>query len=154
MTREVAPTKDAWVGHTDVGYLSVVLGERAIAIHARWVREVCAVLPITRIPLAPPHVMGVFALRRKLIPLIDFAIFIGDAPTERISRFIVVGSQGLVAALPTSRVMGVEALGGVVPPNLPSAPYLGTFITGEVTGASPRLILDVDALLQAARPRS
>lgn len=87
MTDETLSVTHVQAVDSNVGYLSVMLGDRAIAMHASWIREVCAVQPITRMPLSPPHVVGVFALRRKLIPLIDFALFVGDGPTAPVSRF-------------------------------------------------------------------
>jgi purine-binding chemotaxis protein CheW len=75
--------------------------------------EVVNLPALTRVPGAPAHVLGVFALRGEVLPVIDLVKLVGGAPTEAPwKRAVVIRVAQGVVALTATRVLGVAALEG------------------------------------------
>lgn len=117
------------------------------------VREVSHVLPVTRVPSAPPYVDGVVDLRAEVLPVVNLRRRLGLAPREpdRESRLIVLllGEQA-VAVL-------VDGLDQVVTfhPEMVTPPDERLGIAGEefVTGIAREgeelvLLLDLAGVLE------
>lgn len=61
-------------------------GSRWFAIAATEVAEVVAVPVVTRVPAAPPHVLGLAMLRGRLVPVIDLELVVTGRATPRLER--------------------------------------------------------------------
>ncbi len=81
--------------------------------------EVVNLPTLTRVPGAPPHVIGVFALRGEVLPVIDLQLLAGGA-ARAWRRAVVVRATAGVVALTATRVFGVAPLEGVDEPLGPS----------------------------------
>jgi purine-binding chemotaxis protein CheW len=75
--------------------------------------EVVNLPALTRVPGAPAHVLGVFALRGEVLPVIDLVRLVGGPQPEAAWKRAVVlrVAQGVVA-LTATKVLGVSALEG------------------------------------------
>ena len=58
------------------------VGQEVFAVPIEQVREVGRVLPITRVPHAPPYVVGVINLRGRIVPVIDMHARLGRVKIE------------------------------------------------------------------------
>jgi purine-binding chemotaxis protein CheW len=94
------------------GHLVFACGESLYAVPADCAQEVVSVPALTRVPGAPAHLLGVFAHRGEVIPVIDLASLTGSATPSAFRRAVLVkvGRGGL--ALTASRVAGVSVLQG------------------------------------------
>lgn len=133
-------------------YLTFFLSEEEYGIEILKVHEIIGLMPITRIPRAARHVMGVVNLRGKVIPVVDLRLrFEMDAiePTD-LTCIVVVQARGLRFGLVVDRVFEVVDF---VPDDVEDAPTFGTdiptdFIRGM--GKSDRsvtILLDIDRVL-------
>lgn len=61
-------------------------GSRWFAIAATDVVEVVAAPAVTRVPAAPPHVLGLAMLRGRLVPVIDLELVVTGRATPRLER--------------------------------------------------------------------
>ncbi|MER3480294.1 MAG: hypothetical protein C4327_07375 [Meiothermus sp.] len=86
------------------------LADRIFALDIRWVREVVEVAAVTRLPLAPAEVLGVFAVRGSILPLIHLSALLGLEDRVGSSRAVVVRHAERQAALAVSEVLSLEAL--------------------------------------------
>jgi purine-binding chemotaxis protein CheW len=70
-------------------------GER-YAIETRWVLQVLALIDLTRLPGAPPHLLGVTNLRGQVLPVFDLRVLLGisRAALSDMSRLLVLGESG------------------------------------------------------------
>lgn len=127
-------------------------GSRWFAIAATDVVEVVAVPTVTRVPAAPPHVLGLAMLRGRLVPVIDLELVVTGRATPRLERGrAVVAHRGevelAIVAVATRGLIGLGdgeaegAAGGERP----------AWIAREV-GAGDALyaVLDVAALITHA----
>ena len=123
------------------------LGQARYAVELRWVREVFTLGPVTPVARAPEAVAGVVNYRGAIMPILDLAVLLGQAPgAERASAHggegaILVQVEDVRAALRVSSVVEVATLradedgvGGLV----------------DSTGRSATLI-DPPSLLERAR---
>jgi chemotaxis-related protein WspB len=71
--------------------LTFTVGGQDYAIESRRVIEVLPLVPGRPIPHTPDYVLGVFAYRGRLVPLVDLGRRIADlAPAERLSTRVIV----------------------------------------------------------------
>jgi purine-binding chemotaxis protein CheW len=84
-------------------------GDSLFGIDIANVREIVKMGPVTRVPLAPFHVIGVYNLRGRIITVIDLAKKLEVVPQgdEKKKRCIVVESQGEKIGLLVDRVHDV-----------------------------------------------
>lgn len=82
------------------------------AIDIMRVREVIPPAPLTPVPSAPAHVIGVFRLRGDVIPVVDLARRLGlpAGPPSRRAKFIVVRVAGRLLGLQVDEVREVMRL--------------------------------------------
>lgn len=66
---------------SDVVILTTIAG-RPCAFHASEVETVIEIDGITAIPRAPPHVIGLTALRSQALTVMDSRVIVGDDPKE------------------------------------------------------------------------
>jgi purine-binding chemotaxis protein CheW len=95
------------------GHLVFVCGTTLYAVPSETAAEVVNVPTLTRVPGSPVHVLGVFAHRGEVLPVIDLAQLTGlKRDPAALKRAVVVRvAQGAVA-LTASRVNGVATLTG------------------------------------------
>lgn len=136
-----------------VQYLTVNLAHEEYAIDILAVREIRGWTPVTRIPQAPPYVLGVLNLRGVIVPVLDLRLRFGLEREEYSATTVTVivtvaGRHFGVVVDAVSDVLDVH--GADVRP----VPDMGTTVDTEylkgLTSVADRmvLLLDVDKLLQ------
>ena len=91
-----------WVG------IAFRIGEEVLMTSRSDVREVLALISTTRVPGAQAWVKGLANLRSQLIPVIDFANFLGAGTHQSTGqeRMLVVNHDRVPAALIVDEVLG------------------------------------------------
>jgi purine-binding chemotaxis protein CheW len=79
------------------------------AVPAERAAEVVSVPDLTRVPGAPAHLLGVFAHRGEVIPVVDLGLLTGAAAGATQRAVLLRLAQGCLA-LTASRVAGVSQL--------------------------------------------
>ena len=137
-------------------FLTFDLGAESYGVDILRVQEIRCWSPVTRLPLARPHVLGVLNLRGSLVPIIDMRVRLGLAQADFTPLTVIV-------------VLSVETDGGIrecglvvdnvsdvveIPPAaLRPAPHLGggaaqEFIQSLATlGDRLLILLDCEALV-------
>lgn len=91
-------------------------GQRWFAIDPLRVREVVVRGPVTPIPTAPPHVLGVSLVRGRLVPVVALSALLeyrGDGePAQTLPRMIVLRVDGIEIALVCDETKGILAVAG------------------------------------------
>lgn len=134
-------------------YLTVNLASEEYGVDILAVREIRGWTPVTRIPQAPPYVLGVLNLRGAIVPVLDLRLRFGLVREEYSATTVTVivtvaGRNFGVVVDAVSDVVDVDA--GQVRP----VPDMGTAVDTEylkgLTSVGERmvLLLDVDKLLQ------
>jgi len=129
-----------------VEVLLLPVGDELYAVPIHNFREVVAEPRVTRIPVAPPEVMGLVNVRGEIVPLFDAAALLSTGKTATASFAAVVGAGSSAAALATTAAPHSEPLGkraGASP--IPGA--RGIYRQGDALA----ILLDVDALLTRLR---
>lgn len=90
-------------------------GSSWYAVPAEQAGEVVGFPEITRVPGAPEHLLGVFAHRGEVIPVIDLSRLAGSKP-EPAKRAVLVRLPKGTLALTASRVAGVAEVAGSMEP--------------------------------------
>ena len=97
-------------------------GESTYAVPAESASEVVSVPALTRVPGAPPHLLGVFAHRGEVIPVVDVGLWLGSGAEPNLKRAVLVRVPRGVFALTASRVAGVAELVGELNPLATAGP--------------------------------
>src|SRR3954469_20247620 len=97
-------------------HLVFACGQSWYAIPADAASEVVSFPELTRVPGAPPHLLGVFAHRGEVIPVIDIALLVGNKGEPQLKRAVLVRVPRGSLALTASRVAGVSVLTGELTP--------------------------------------
>jgi purine-binding chemotaxis protein CheW len=98
------------------GHLVFACGESLYAVPAERAAEVVSLPALTRVPGAPPHLLGVFAHRGEVIPVIDIGVLVGAKGERTTRRAVLVRVAKGSLALTAGRVAGVSALTGAMEP--------------------------------------
>ncbi|WP_036140509.1 chemotaxis protein CheW [Luteibacter sp. 9135] len=134
-------------------YLTVNLGNEEYAVDILAVREIRGWTAVTRIPQAPPYVLGVLNLRGAIVPVLDlrlrFSLDREDYTATTVTVIVMVNGRqfGVV-------VDAVSDVVEVAPGSIRPVPDMGTTVDTEylkgLTSVGERmvLLLDVDRLLQ------
>lgn len=93
-------------------YLTFLLGGQEYALDILRVQEIRSWGPVTKLPAAPPHVLGVMNLRGVLVPLLDLRVRfgMGDASCTPTTAVIVVRSGERTVGLVVDEVREVYQL--------------------------------------------
>lgn len=93
-------------------WVSFTLGEEIYALPVGAVHEILRVAQITRVPHAPPSVLGVCNRRGRVLPVVDLRIRLGlvESPTTPASRIMVAASDGRLLGLLVDSVRQVESV--------------------------------------------
>lgn len=131
------------------------LADRTFALDIRWVREVVEVAAVTRLPLAPAEVLGVFAVRGGILPLIHLSALLGLEDRAGSSRAVVVRHGERQAALAVSEVLSLEALEVLPMTGPPSDLGVPTeYLSGQLVWRGETVpVLAVPNLLEALAAR-
>jgi purine-binding chemotaxis protein CheW len=94
-------------------YLIVRIGDRAAALPAAQVGSVVEVDEIAPVPRAPAHVAGLFALRSRVLTVIDTRVALGMEPADsgKILNAVIVSNDGHSYALLVDHVDDVIEAG-------------------------------------------
>jgi purine-binding chemotaxis protein CheW len=93
------------------GHLVFAAGESLFGVPAEHAQEVVTLPVLTRVPGAPAHLLGVFAHRGEVIPVIDLSKLIGHESGSSRRAVLMRGQKGTLA-FTASRVNGVSTLQG------------------------------------------
>lgn len=96
---------------TTKSHLVFCCGGSWYAVPAELAAEVVTVPELTRVPGAPAHLLGVFAHRGEVIPVVDLPMLVGGKP-EASKRAVLLRLSKGTMALVTSKVAGVSAVEG------------------------------------------
>lgn len=99
-------------------YLIATLSGQRIALDAACIDSVVNVAAIMPVPLAPPHITGLAALRSRVITMVDcrIALALDPAPQADVKRTIVVNLDGHQYGLIVDQVEDVCAIAGGIAP--------------------------------------
>ncbi|HEY9045999.1 MAG TPA: chemotaxis protein CheW [Ohtaekwangia sp.] len=80
------------MSHISKAYLTFALGEEKFAIPVDYVQEVVELEHVTRVPQAPPYMLGIINLRGRVLPLLDTKMKLGlpASPVTRKSRIMIL----------------------------------------------------------------
>ncbi len=134
-------------------YLTFIVDDTVYGVQIADVNEIVPVLPITKIPESPPHLMGVVNLRGKVLPVIDMRIKFGKPKVEYTDRtcIIFVDIQELLVGLIVDGVHEVIYIADediVQPPGI-KADNRNKYLRGiGKVGEDVKLILDCNEILR------
>lgn len=125
---------------------------RGYAVRVGQVREVMAVCEVTAVPHTPPHIKGVVNRHGLVTAVFDLAIFRGSESDPTPSRFVVIESDELEAAIPVSEVIGLLSVGADQIHPTVGGERGGVGVVGELSVDDEVLtILDSKSLLSSSR---
>jgi purine-binding chemotaxis protein CheW len=136
--------------------LTFVLGNETYGVDILRVQEIRGWSAVTKIPHAPPHVLGVLNLRGSIVPIVDLRMRFALERVEytAVTVIIVVSVNGATGRRDFGVVVdGVSDVMDVNWAEVRPAPELGSqsatdVIRGLVTGAERMVVLlDIDRLV-------
>lgn len=96
-------------------HLVFACGQSWFAVPAETAAEVVSFPELTRVPGAPTHLLGVFAHRGEVIPVVDLAILVGTTG-EATQRAVLLRLPKGSLALTANKVAGVSPVTGKMDP--------------------------------------
>lgn len=136
-------------------YVTFLLGGEEYGLAIEQVREILRPPPITEVPRAPGHVLGVITLRGEVVPVLDARRCLSlppAAPGPR-SRIVVCdGAEGRVGLLVDSVSQVVRLPAGAIEPRPPGVGGAAAEAIAGIGREGDRLVvlLHLDVLLGAA----
>lgn len=130
------------------------LGGERLAADIRQTREVVVLPDRTRVPGAPPHVLGVANLRGHVVAIVDVShlLHLPARPASEAARTVVLEDAGTQIAIPTDEVLGLETFDDVLPVDEGDRRPLGALALGRLRRADGlATLLDVSRLVEAVR---
>lgn len=97
---------------TPRGHLVFACGESLYALPAEKSAEVVSLAPLTRVPGAPAHLLGVFAHRGEVVPVVDLAVLTGGKGEKTYKRAVLMRVARGVLAFTATKVAGVSQVAG------------------------------------------
>lgn len=132
------------------------LGETALAVRSRFVREVARLSPMTPLPRTPAFLLGVVGNRGQVMPVIDLLRFLqlGESKPVPGGRLFVGEADGLTVAFLADEVIGLRRIfvaDKLSPPagGGPSSEFLDGVVQHKELGTLS--LLDLSRVLKAAR---
>ena len=143
-TEAAAPTRAVTADHQA---LLMPVGADTYALPLEAVREVAERPRLTRLPTAPPVVLGVFNVRGEIVPLFDTGRLLGLRSVEQATHAVLVETgHGIAGLAATGMPLTVRLSEAVGRSDLEATTE--TFLVGEHQLA---VALDVPVLLSPAR---
>ncbi len=130
-------------------YLSFKLAEEEYAVEILKVQEIRGICPITPIPNAPSHVLGVMNLRGAVVPVVDLRLAIGLTENER-GKFTVIVVLSVHGKTMGFVVDSVSDVLSIELSDIEKTPDLGVRVDGSLLCGIARtqerfvMLLDVD----------
>nr|WP_047169766.1 chemotaxis protein CheW [Sphingomonas sp. Y57] len=133
----------------DLYLIVAIAGQRAL-LPAAFVESVVEIEDIAPVPCAPPHVLGLFALRSRVLTVIDpIAALGGEGSAREEKQAVIVHVDGHLYGVLVDDVDDVVAIDGA--PSQFRAPLSAgwaRYATGVLDhGGEPLLLVDVAALI-------
>jgi purine-binding chemotaxis protein CheW len=154
MSHDTADHEDAPAGSHQV--LTFTLGEETYGVDILRVQEIRGWSAVTRIPQAPPHVLGVLNLRGSIVPIVDLRMRFALERAEYTPLTVIIV---LFVESPTGRrdfglvVDGVSDVIDVKASEVKPPPEMGAQVSTEfihgLAAVSDRMVmlLDIDRLI-------
>ncbi|MGP1571536.1 MAG: chemotaxis protein CheW [Moraxella sp.] len=94
--------------HQWTGIAFEVAGQKLVAPMGE-ISEILALPDVVPIPLTKPWLMGVANVRGRLLPLVDFAKFLGLQSHERLKnrKVLVIDEEGIFSGILVDQVLGI-----------------------------------------------
>jgi chemotaxis signal transduction protein len=130
------------------------LAGQQLAADIRHTREVVVLPDRTRVPGAPPHVLGVANLRGHVVPIVDVShlLDLPARPATESARTVVLEDAGIQIAIPTDEVLGLETFDDVLPVDEGDRRPVGALALGRIARPGGlATLLDVSRLVEAVR---
>jgi purine-binding chemotaxis protein CheW len=156
MTAAPANTATTTDGSSVQQVLTFQLGGESYGVDILRVREIRGWTPVTRIPKAPPHVLGVLNLRGSIVPTVDLRMrfSLQQAQYTNVTVIIVLSVNSASGRREVGVVVdGVSDVVNVNESDIRPAPELGAgpetdYIRGLVPVAERMVVLlDIDRLI-------
>lgn len=131
-------------------YLIVEIAGQHAVLPASFVESVVEVGDIAPVPCAPPHVFGLFALRSRVLTVIDTIAALGEGQSAAGQKqAVIVTVDGHLYGLLVDHVDDVVAIeGAAVQPRALLSPGWVRFSTGVLEHEGrPLLLIDVPAMI-------
>lgn len=127
-------------------YVRVRVAAEHYALPVEVVLEVRPRAPLTPVPGAPAHFVGVMNLGGEVLPVVDFAAVLGLAPSDELGEILVVEGESGRAGLAVDAVTATGPLPELSPTRDDRGYVLSTSVVdGRLTG-----VVDLNAALAAA----
>lgn len=127
-------------------YLVFACGSSWYAVPAETAAEVVTFPELTRVPGAPAHLLGVFAHRGEVIPVVDMGLLVAGV-SQPTRRAVLVRLPRGSLALTASTVAGVSAVAGPLEPLGASGVHL--HLRGPARSAQRDVaVIDPDGLFE------
>jgi purine-binding chemotaxis protein CheW len=144
---------DAGAGPARLRLVCFELRGQELAFPIAHVRETLPIQPITRVPLTPGCLAGVFSLRGDIVPAIDLGILFGLSTTEVTddSRIIVIDVEGATMGVIADRLRDLRTIDEQLEPPPPSlVPAVAQLLEGIFASPTGTVrVLDARAIVAA-----
>lgn len=144
--------------HSDIRELVAFrVGGQDFCIDIMAVREIRGWAPVTLLPHAPDHVMGVINLRGAVVPIVNLARRLGLTPPEPDARHVIIIAMihGQIVGLlvdAVSDILGVARASIQPAPSL-AAETMRPFLEGVIATEGRMLrLIDLEAILPPCAP--
>ena len=153
---QAAETRNAAVESGSHQVLTFTLGEETYGVDILRVQEIRGYSTVTRIPQAPPHVLGVLNLRGSIVPIVDMRMRFNLERAEYtpLTVIIVLSVESSVGRRDFGVVVdGVSDVIDVATSDIKPAPEMGEQVSTEfiegLAAVSGRMVmlLDIDTLI-------
>ncbi len=144
---------DAPAGAVRLRLVCFELHGQELAFPIAHVRETLSIQPITRVPLTPPCLAGVFSLRGEIVPAVDLGILFGLTTTNVTddSRIIVVELEGATIGVIADRLRDLRTIEQPLEPPPPSlTPAVAGLLEGILASETGTVrVLDAQSIIAA-----
>jgi purine-binding chemotaxis protein CheW len=159
MTQAATVSAEAHASSEEKQYVTLGIDKEVFAIPVEAVLEILDIRPVSRIPEAPPYMLGLIDLRGRSVPVLDLRTKLGlpSLAATDLTRILVIevaiSGRRLVLGLVADRVIEVLALAGR---EIEPAPDIGVHWRSEYIhgvgrrGADFIVIFDLPKLFSAS----
>lgn len=156
MTNQVAGQMDATAAAGSHQMLTFTLGEETYGVDILRVQEIRGWSPVTRIPQAPGHVLGVLNLRGSIVPIVDLRMRFNLQRAEYTPLTVIIVLSVESAAGRRDFGLVVDGVSDVIDVNdndVKPAPDMGEHVSTEfiegLASVAGRMVmlLDIDQLI-------
>lgn len=135
-------------------FVACSIGETVYAVPIGRVKEIILPLPLTPVPDAPAHLLGVIDHRGMVVPILDWNVQITGMPTTDARRkWILVGTEHHTLGVVVRQVFEVFHSPESSLRRAPPVRGAGGLTTHELVSyrQSMAFVLDVDAILKSSQ---